>query len=190
MAYSIDRGTPNAYRRQKQIEDCLFANLQQKPYASVSVSDLCLQLGISRKSFYNYFPDKDSCFRAIISRKLRQCSLAITTSSQDGATLDDVIAVFLKFWIAERSFLEIIVRNDLLTMFFEQCAHFIREEDKAILECLDTPQLQSDEYVLACYVNINITMIILWYKSGFDIPLEDMVCKYKRMAYAPLLSLK
>ena len=44
--------------------------------------------------------------------------------------------------------------------------------------------------MLACYVNINITMIILWYKSGFEIPLEDMIRKYKRMAYAPLLSLK
>ena len=189
MALSKTTGSAASYRRQKQIEDCLFHNLQQRPYTSVSVSDLCHQLEISRKSFYNYFPDKDSCFRAIISRKLRQCSLAIAASSQDGADLDDVIAVFLKFWMEERSFLDIIVRNDLLTMYFEQCVHFIREEDKTLLEYLDTPQLQKDEYVLACYVNINITMIILWYKSGFEIPLEDMVCKYKRMAYAPLLSL-
>ena len=189
MALSKTNGSVTSYRRQKQIEDCLYSNLLQRPYTSVSVSDLCHQLEISRKSFYNYYPDKDSCFRAIISRKLRQCSLAIAASSQDGADLDDVIAVFLKFWMEERSFLDIIVRNDLLTMYFEQCVHFIREEDKTLLEYLDTPQLQKDEYVLACYVNINITMIILWYKSGFEIPLEDMVCKYKRMAYAPLLNL-
>ena len=190
MALSKTTGSATSYRRQKQIEDCLFQNLLQRPYTSVSVSDLCHQLEISRKSFYNYFPDKDSCFRAIISRKLRQCSLAITTSSQEGAELDSVIAVFLKYWKEERSFLDIIVRNDLLTMFCEQCTHFIREEDRTILECLNTPQLATDEFVLTCYVNINITMIILWYRSGFEIPLEDMVCKYKRMAYAPLLSLK
>ena len=189
MALSKTTGSVTSYRRRKQIKDCLFQNLLQRPYTSVSVSDLCHQLEISRKSFYNYFPDKDSCFRAIISRKLRQCSLAIAASSRDGADPDTVIAVFLTFWMEERSFLDIIVHNDLLTMYFEQCVHFIREEDKILLDYLNTPQLETDEYVLACYVNINITIIVLWYKSGFEIPLEDMVCKYKRMAYAPLLSL-
>ena len=189
MALTKANGFDTSYRRQKQIEDCLYNNLLQRPYTSVSVSDLCHQMEISRKSFYNYFPDKDSCFRSIISRKLRQCSLSIATSSQEGGSPDDVIATFLKFWMQERNFLDIIVRNDLLTMYFQQCVHFIRNEDKAILEYLNTPQLQTDEYVLACFVNINITMIILWYKSGFETPLEDMVRKYKRMAYAPLMSL-
>ena len=46
-----------AYRRQRQIEDCLFENLQHVPYQSISVSDLCRQVGISRMAFYIYFPD-------------------------------------------------------------------------------------------------------------------------------------
>ena len=68
MDYTKDSGSTTAQRRQRQIEECLFTNLQQRPYPSVSISDLCHQLGISRKSFYNYFPDKDTCLQAIISR--------------------------------------------------------------------------------------------------------------------------
>lgn len=69
MAITNPPASTLAYRRQKQIEDCLYENLLRRPYTSVSISDLCHQLDISRKSFYNYYPDKDSCFRSFISRK-------------------------------------------------------------------------------------------------------------------------
>jgi AcrR family transcriptional regulator len=189
MVISNNSGSVNAFRRQKQIEDCLYRNLLQRPYTSVSVSDLCHQLGISRKSFYNYFPDKDSCFRSVVSRKLHQCSLAVTTDRPENSTLEDVITLLMEFWKQERAFLDILVRNGLLVTLFDQCIHFLRDEDKAILEYLNTPQLETDEFVLACYVNTQITMILQWYKGGFEISVEEMVRKYKRLIYEPLLTL-
>ena len=190
MAFSKTPGSTTSYRRQKQIEDCLYENLQQRPYTSVSVSDLCHQMEISRKSFYNYFPDKDSCFRSLISRKLRQCGLTVTADRPEGTRLEDVIADFLDFWKEERTFLDIIVRNNLITMLIDQSIRFLREEDKTVLEYLDTPQLQTDAFVLACYVNVHITMVLQWHKGGYEIPVEEMVLKYKRLFYEPLLQLK
>lgn len=189
MVLSRNSGSVNATRRQKQIEDCLYSNLLQRPYTSVSVSDLCHQLEISRKSFYNYFPDKDSCFRAIISRKLRQCSLIVTGDRPVDTTLEDGITLLMEYWKNERAFLDILVRNGLLVMLIDQCIHFLREEDKLVLEYLNTPQLKTDDYVLACYVNVQITMVLQWHKGNYEIPVEEMVRKYKRLIYEPLLSL-
>lgn len=189
MAISKSHGSDLSYRRQKQIEDCLFGNLQQRPYSSVSVSDLCHQLEISRKSFYNYFPDKDTCLRSIISRKLRLCSLAVTERKPEGSTLEDSIAVFLNFWKQERALLDILVRNNLLIMLMDQCICFLREEDISILNYLNTPQLQTDEFVLASYVNTQIIMVIQWHRGNFEISVEEMVRKYKRLIYEPLLQL-
>lgn len=188
MAFSKAPGSANAYRRQKQIEDCLYANLLQRTYTSVSVSDLCHQMEISRKSFYNYFPDKDSCFRSIISRKLRQCSLAITANMPDGSSQDDVIATLLNFWKQERAFIDIVVRNNLLLLLIDQTLQFMTHEDRTILEFLNTPQLESDEFILASYVNVHLTMILQWYQKNFEVPVEEMVRKYKRLVYEPLLS--
>ncbi|MEF2836472.1 MAG: TetR/AcrR family transcriptional regulator [Oscillospiraceae bacterium] len=189
MAPSKANGFLTSHRRQKQIEDCLYTNLLHRPYTSVSVSDLCHQLEISRKSFYNYFPDKDTCFRSLISRKLRQCSLAVTVNRPKDATLEDRLALLMEYWKQERAFLDILVRNGLLVMLIDQCIRFLREEDKLVLEYLNTPQLKTDEYVLACYVNVQITMILQWHKGNYEIPVEEMVRKYKRLIYEPLLSL-
>lgn len=186
MNFSKGHSSVTASRRQKQIEDCLYHNLLQRPYTSVSISDLCHQLEISRKSFYNYYPDKDSCFRAIISRKFRQCVLQLT-SLPEGTSQDDTILTFLNFWKAERNLLDIIVRNNLLYVSIDQCIVFLRDEDRSILNILNTPQMQNDEYVLSVFVTANITLLLHWYMKGFDISSEQMVNKYKRIIHEPLV---
>lgn len=189
MSISTGHNTSTAYRRQKQIEDCLYHNLLQRPYTSVSISDLCHQMEISRKSFYNYYPDKDSCFRSLINRKLRQCILKLTSVSE-GSCREEIIIAFLDFWKEQRNLLDIIVRNNLLYMVIDQCILFLRNEDRSILELLNTPQLQNDEYVLSVFVTANITLILHWYLKGFDVPSEEMVPKYLRIIYAPLVALE
>lgn len=177
-----------AYRRQKQIEECLYENLLLRPYPSVSISDLCHQLGISRKSFYNYFPDKDSCFRAIISRKIRECILMLTTDLPENVSLEGAIAAYLSYWKQERSLFDIIVRNNHLSVLMDQCIHFLREEDQAFLPFLDTPRLKADDFVLAGFVSIHISLLLQWYLQNFSTPVEEMVCTYQRLLYQPLIN--
>ena len=186
MNLSKGHSTTIASCRQRQIEDCLYHSLLQRPYTSVSISDLCHQLEISRKSFYNYYPDKDSCFRAIISRKLRQCLLQMTSLPGDAAQ-DEIILTFLNFWRQERNLLDIIVRNNLLYMSIDQCILFVRDEDRSILNLLNTPRMQNDAYVLSTFVTANITLLIHWYMKGFDTSPEEMVNKYKRIIFEPLV---
>jgi AcrR family transcriptional regulator len=187
MDYTKVPGSATAYRRQKQIEECLFENLLLRPYPSVSISDLCHQLGISRKSFYNYFPDKDSCFRAIISRKIHTCILRLTTDLPEKATDEEVIAFYLSYWKEEKGLFDIITRNNLLYLLMDQCISFLRDEDQSILPFLDTPQLQADSYVLSAFVSVQITLILQWYFQNFSTSLEEMVRTYQRTIYQPLI---
>lgn len=187
MEYTKVPGSATAYRRQKQIEECLYENLLQRPYPSVSISDLCHQLGISRKSFYNYFSDKDSCFRAVVSRKLRSSVLHLTTDLPENATEEEVIACYLSFWKEEKGFFDIIVRNNLLFLMMDQYIHFLREEDQSILPFLNTPQLKADAFVLASFVSTQITLLLQWYLQNFSTPLEEMVRTYQRLLYQPLI---
>ena len=188
MDYLKVPGSATAYRRQKQIEECLFDNLQQRPYPSVSISDLCHQLGISRKSFYNYFPDKDSCFRAIITRKIHTCILHLSTDLPEHASQEEAISLYLSYWKEEKGLLDIIVRNNLLTLLIDQCIYFLQEEDQSILPFLNTPQLKADSFILASFVSVQITLILQWYMQNFSTPLEEMVRTYQRLLYSPLIN--
>lgn len=176
-----------ACRRQRQIEDCLYENLLHRPYTSVSISDLCHQMGLSRKSFYNYYPDKDACFRAIIKREIQSCMLQLASHTAEDHSSRDAIAAFLSFCRTEKVFFDIITRNNLVTTLMDQCIHYIRDEDKVVMELLNTDLLKNDPYVLSCYVSVNITFILQWHLENFATPLEDMIQKYQRLLYEPLL---
>ncbi len=178
-----------AYRRQRQIEDCLYENLLHRPYTSVSVSDLCHQLGLSRKSFYNYYPDKDACFHAIISRKIQSCMLHLASIPTDGGSRD-AIAAYLSFCRDEKVFFDIIIRNNLVTALMDQGIRYLRDEDKVILELLNTDLLKNDSYILSCYVSVNITFILQWHLENFSTSLEEMIQKYQRLLHEPLIRLK
>lgn len=189
MDYTKVPASATAYRRQRQIEECLFDNLVQRPYSSVSISDLCHQLGISRKSFYNYFPDKDSCFRAIISRRLHKCVLHMTTDIPENAAIETVIGSYLSYWKDEKALFDIIVRNNLLGLLIDQCVHFLQEENQIMLPFLDTPKLKTDSFVLSGFVSLQVTIVLKWYLQNFETPIEEMIQTYLRLLYQPLLTL-
>ena len=187
MDISMANGSATVNRRQKQIEECLFSNLLQRPYPSVSISDLCHQLDISRKSFYNYFPDKDSCLQAIINRRLRICIHKLRTQISEGTTEAQLIALYLTYWKEEKGLLDIIVRNNLLSLLEDQCIRFLREEDQSLLSVLDTPQLQADSFVLSGFVSLQVTMILQWHLQNYQPPVEEMIRTYQRLIYQPLI---
>lgn len=60
--------TEQSALRQQQLEDCFLKNMLLRPYAEITISDLCEQSSISRKSFYRYFTNKDSCLASLLDR--------------------------------------------------------------------------------------------------------------------------
>lgn len=181
--------TSTAYRRQRQIEDCLYECLLHTPYRSVSVSDICQRVGISRKAFYNYYRDKDACFCAVIRRKLRESMLRTTTDIPDDATMLQATTTMLNYWKEQKDFLDMIVRNQLLHFLLMESIQHTLHEEGSVLDLLSTSEVKSDEDILACYMSSQITLLLQWYQRNFDTPAEEMAKKYLRIIHAPMIML-
>lgn len=178
--------TATAYRRQRQIEDCLYENLQHTPYQSISVADICRQVGISRKAFYNYYHDKDTCLCAIIDRFLRDCIFQLTTAPDNATPLDTAVAL-LNYWKNQKTFYDILIRNNLLHFMQMETMYYLLNENQDILKLLNTPDVQSDTDILACYISSHLTLILQWYLRGFDTPAEEMAKKMLRIMHVPMI---
>ena len=62
--------TEQSAQRQRQLEEGLLAAMRTKRYEEITISDLCDQMGIPRKSFYRYFSGKDGALHALIDHAL------------------------------------------------------------------------------------------------------------------------
>lgn len=179
--------TATAYRRQRQIEDCLYENMLHLPYPSISVSDICRQVGISRKAFYNYYRDKDACFRAVIRRKLRESMLLTARQLPDDSSPLETTTAMLRYWKSQKEFLDMVVRNQLLHFLLLESIENVMQEESSVLDLLSTPDVKSDSDILACYMSSQITLLMQWYQRNFDTPEEEMAKKYLRVIHAPLI---
>ena len=60
--------TEQSALRQRELEEGLLKTMSVHHYDDISVSDLCQQMDIPRKSFYRYFSSKDGALFALIEK--------------------------------------------------------------------------------------------------------------------------
>lgn len=173
-------------QRQKQIEDCLYENLLHNSYQNITVADLCRQVGISRKAFYNYYPNKDACFCAVLERNIQNAALTLTGQTSQLKACTD----YMEYWKVQKKLLDIIVRNRLEVLLWQQNMQHVLAEERGIVDMLNTPQIKSDSDILGCYLSILLTLLIRWHSRNFDVPAEDIARKFLRLVYLPVVQAK
>ena len=75
-------------RRQRELEQGLLAAMERLPYARITLTELCRELQVPRKTFYRYFPTKDDCLLALIDHTLADCN-DVALTGWSGRALDD-----------------------------------------------------------------------------------------------------
>jgi len=90
-------------------------------YEGVSVEMICEAVGISRATFFNYFPQKELILREIASSRVERLKAIVTRFGKDGAkvTFDDVVELFLDI-TSENIRIAAGARRLLLSLWFQQ----------------------------------------------------------------------
>ena len=99
--------TEQSAQRQRQLEEGLLTAMRTKRYEEITISDLCDQMGIPRKSFYRYFSGKDGALHALIDHTLldfEQYSGILVGSSP--TNIHKELRRFFEFWQQHRQLLE------------------------------------------------------------------------------------
>jgi AcrR family transcriptional regulator len=82
--------------------------LGQRPFAEVSIDDLARGAGISRPTFYFYFPSKDAVLLTLVDRVVAEADAAAgdlleRIAEDPAARLRDTISRFYETWRAHRA---------------------------------------------------------------------------------------
>lgn len=101
--------TEQSARRQRELENGLLNTMLIKNYDDISISDLCDQLEIPRKSFYRYFSSKDGAFHALLDHTLQECT--ILTPAEDNPQL--FFEQYFQFWLSKKSLLDALEHSGL-----------------------------------------------------------------------------
>ena len=81
---AMPRHTEYAVQKMAQLENALLGLMALRPYQDITVTDICREAGIPRRTFYHYFESKEAVLESIIEALMRECFLNTVLDFQVG----------------------------------------------------------------------------------------------------------
>lgn len=162
--------TEESSRRQRELEQGLLDTLGITPYNKITLTDLCRQLQIPRKTFYRYFPSKEDCLLALIDHTLSDCN-EIALKGWDGSKdlSRDAQLRFFQYWKDRTAFLDAVRDNGLRYLLLERTTVIVdRMKENSETNSFARDQV---EYFVAQGL---MTTVLRWHQHGFPSTPEEM----------------
>ena len=160
--------TEQSAQRQRQLEEGLLAAMKTKRYEEITISDLCDQMGIPRKSFYRYFSGKDGALHALIDHTLLDFEqYSVTLSGNGPVNVPKDLRHFFEFWQQHRPLLDALERSGLSGVLVQRAISQAQNEYALPREQTrrDSRRLQSHA-ITFCICGI-MSMVTRWHRSGY-----------------------
>lgn len=178
--------TEQSAQRQRQLEQGLLEAMLKKQYDEISVSDLCDELQIPRKSFYRYFSSKDGALHALIDHALLDYdSFTVAESVVQKQTAVRFMERVFAYWIRHRKLLDALEKSNLSGVLVQRAIVYSMRQEK-IPMFMVTQDRQLQEYGTMFAVCGLMSMLIQWHHDGFSRSVEQMAELSVRLLSKPL----
>ena len=181
--------TEQSASRQHQLENGLLAAMGTQRYEEISVSDLCEQMQIPRKSFYRYFSSKDGALHAMLDHTLleyheRQAQRVIRDSLHETRA---ELEIFFSFWLGKKTLLDALERSGLSGILVERAISQAGTEFHYLSPARrDDPEAVRD-HAASFVITGLMSMVIKWHHLGYRQSVSEMAQIASSLLTRPLI---
>ena len=178
--------TEQSSARQRDLEEGLLSLMLSRHYDEISVSDLCKQMGIPRKSFYRYFSGKEGALYALIDHTLLEYeSFRIPDRNGNFHHYPIDLEVFFQFWLLQKPLLDALQRSGISGVLVT------RSIDHALSDMgVPMRHLQKDQLLRHHATRFGVcglmSMVLDWHHSGYELPAKQMAQIAMQLMTKPL----
>ncbi len=174
MLYKQCKTEQSAIRQRQLIEGLLDAILRQH-YDEITVSSLCDQMRIPRKSFYRYFSSKEGALNALIDYALLDSETFIADRLKErGDALQQEMNRIFAFWLHRKKLLDALANSGLSGILVQRAIEHAMEETSGERKFLPPEEQAAQAYMALFSVSGLMSMVIQWHHDGYPQSVEKM----------------
>lgn len=167
--------TEQSALRQRELEKGLLAAMSTHQYEEISVSDLCDQMGIPRKSFYRYFSSKDGALHALIDHTLLEFeSFPSCLKPGEKRTYQKDLERFFLFWKSQKPLLDALERSGISGILVTRSIDHALSDAGAPRRFQPQDERVAREHATTFGVCGLMSMVLSWHHSGYLLRPEQM----------------
>lgn len=160
--------TEQSAQRQRQLEEGLKKVMLTKHFEEISVSDLCDQLQVPRKSFYRYFSSKDGALYGLIDHTMMEYErFAVARQKVTGRTLSNELESFFQFWVEHKDLLDALQKSGLSGLLIERSISHALGETVMPKRFLPRDSRDMQRQVTMFGVCGLMSMVLTWHHDGY-----------------------
>ena len=160
--------TEQSAKRQRQLEEGLKKVMLTKHFEEISVSDLCDQLQVPRKSFYRYFSSKDGALYGLIDHTMMEYErFAVARQKVTGRTLSNELESFFQFWVEHKDLLDALQKSGLSGVLIERSISHALGETVMPKRFLPRDSRDMQRQVTMFGVCGLMSMVLTWHHDGY-----------------------
>ncbi len=180
--------TEQSATRQRQLEEGLLTAMKMKRYEEITISDLCDQMQIPRKSFYRYFSSKDGALHALLDHTLLDFEQQSgVLSGTDPTDPSGDLRHFFEFWYRQKPLLDALERSGLGGVLVQRAISQAQSE-YVLPRYPATPELRSiQSHAITFTICGLMSMVTRWHRSGYHETPADMAQIASMLMTRPLL---
>ena len=181
--------TEQSARRQRELEQGLLAAMSTHHYEEITVSNLCEQMQIPRKSFYRYFSSKDGALHALIDHTLLEFE---GFSSMEGTAVKRTYQMdlerFFRFWKARKNLLDALARSNISgTLVLRSIDHAMSSVGMPARFLSHQERITRDHATMFGVCGL-MSMVLNWHSCGFSLSESQMAAIAAELLTKPLFS--
>ena len=154
--------TERSIERQKLFQTILLSMMKKGKYQDITVTSLCKEMEVPRKTFYRYFDTLEDVLFANIDDAITRSFLFLEVKAD--------LEGFFTYWMNNKYLLDILERNGLspllINRIYERFVGGVEADANIIISNKD---LKYSGYIAAI-----MTMLVSWHHSGMHQTPEEM----------------
>lgn len=165
-----------AEQSKQALAQALLAVMNRYDYKEITVTQIAQEAGLSRKTFYRLFSDKDDILQFYFNGLFQQYALQVNTLQVHHYW--DAVQLLFDFWEERRELLSLLEKNNLLPRLFEQTYQYAGPIFEMVRskKASDSPAIA---YLLAYSVGGIHSMLIKWAQNSMAVPSAQLIAALK-----------
>lgn len=167
-----------AERSKEKLIKALLVIMEQYDFKEITITQISQEAGLSRKTFYRLFKDKEELIDFFFEKLYEECLIQI--KSRQLQHYWDVVQCYFDFCEERKALLSLLKRNNLLILLFEgsykyafKVFEYVRSKETANAYSSFLP------YLLAYSIGGMYSMLLKWVESDMSIPSSLLIEKLK-----------
>lgn len=163
-----------AEQSKQKLGEALLTVMEVYDYREITITQVAQEAGLSRKTFYRLFSDKDSVLSYIFESLFAECFSLIQIQKIEHYW--DLVQLYFDFWEERKKLLSLLQKNSLLPRVIE----YTYQHSMVVFEQLRSREVMdtvSDQlpYMLAYSIGGMHSMLLKWIEMGMNIPSSELI---------------